>query len=226
MSCDETKLALGVYVTGAIDPSERAEVEEHLRECAECRAELAEISGLPALLDRLTLDDLDLAPIPLPDDLYARVAAKARQEQAVADAPRRARGRRLLAAAAALVIATGGGVGAWAALHDSDHGAPPSAGHTTKHFRSGGDSRVQMDVVLASEATGTSYTVNVIGLPTDEHCKLIAVAADGSRDVAGEWDATYQGEARETGSTSIARDELAKLVLLGTDGEELSVVNV
>ncbi|MBV9485888.1 MAG: zf-HC2 domain-containing protein [Frankiaceae bacterium] len=212
MSCDEARLALGVYVTGAIDTIERTEVDTHLASCTACRAELAEISGLPALLDRLTLDDLN--PVPLPADLFDRVAAKARAEQATPAAVSRTRGRRLLAVAAALVIVTGGGLGAWAALHGP------------KHFTSPTTASVQMDVVLASQATGTSYTVNVSGLPTDEHCKLIAVADDGTRDVAGEWDATYDGDAKETGSISIARDQLAKLVLLGTDGTTLSVVKV
>jgi anti-sigma factor RsiW len=212
MTCTDAKLSLGVYVMNALDLSERAEVDAHLSTCAECRTELADLSSLPAVLDRMTLDDLAPATVTLPDDLFDRVAAKARSQHSAANAPQRARGRRLLAVAAALVVLVGGGVGVWAATRGPHHYISHSA--------------VRMDVTLASQATGTSYTVSVSGLPTDEHCTLIAIAKDGSRDVAGEWDATYQGQAKETGSTDIPIDDLKQLVLLGTDGKRLSIVNV
>jgi hypothetical protein len=83
-----------------------------------------------------------------------------------------------------------------------------------------------MTVTLASQTTGTALAVMVSGLPQDEHCRLIAVATDGSRDLAGRWDATYQGQAQETGSTGIPRSRLAKLVLLGTNGQRLVTVPV
>jgi predicted anti-sigma-YlaC factor YlaD len=213
MTC-ETTVSLGVYLLGALEPAERAAVEAHLATCPQCRDALDELSGVPSLLDRLSLDDLVPEPVPPSEDLFERVAARAREENAALDAPRRARHRRLLAAAAAATVLAGGGIAAWAALGGSDDYARPP------------DGKVHMSVVLAAQATGTSYTVTVSGLPTDEHCKLIAVAKDGTRDVAGKWDATYQGQANETGSTSIARSQLAKLVLLGTDGKRLAKVRV
>jgi len=48
--CREIRHSLGVYVLGAIDPADRALVEEHLASCPECREELAGLAGLPALL--------------------------------------------------------------------------------------------------------------------------------------------------------------------------------
>jgi predicted lipoprotein with Yx(FWY)xxD motif len=41
-----------VYLTGAILPAERVVVVRHLAGCADCRAELAGLAGLPALLRR------------------------------------------------------------------------------------------------------------------------------------------------------------------------------
>jgi hypothetical protein len=66
----------------------------------------------------------------------------------------------------------------------------------------------------------------VSGLPKDEHCQLVAVTTDGSRRVVGQWDATYSGVAQVTGSTTIARQDLSKLVLLGTDGHPLVTASV
>ncbi|HUN37911.1 MAG TPA: zf-HC2 domain-containing protein [Trebonia sp.] len=48
--CQEARIALGVYVLGAIDPAERARVDAHLATCEACRAELDEFAGLPGML--------------------------------------------------------------------------------------------------------------------------------------------------------------------------------
>jgi anti-sigma factor RsiW len=210
MTCKDMTLSLGVYVLGALDPAERAEVDAHLADCALCRAELAELAGLPGLLEQVSLEDLTPDPAPPTDDLFERVAAQARAENVTDLASRRRRYQRLTAVAAAIVLVVGGVFGGVALF-----------GHHDKGYQG-----VHMSVSLAAQRTGTSYTVSVSGLPTDEHCKLIAYAEDGTRDVAGRWDATYAGQAKETGSTSIPRSSLDKLVLLGTDGEQLAVVKV
>jgi hypothetical protein len=85
---------------------------------------------------------------------------------------------------------------------------------------------VHMAVELDPQTTGTALHVTVRGLPQNEHCRLIAVAANGARDVAGRWDATYSGEAQQTGSTWIPEASLAQLVLLGNDGTTLATVQV
>src|ERR1700746_868324 len=51
-SCAGIRSQLGVYLTGAIAPADRAVVVRHLAACADCRAELAGLAGLPGLLRR------------------------------------------------------------------------------------------------------------------------------------------------------------------------------
>src|ERR1700741_5364386 len=51
-SCAGIRSQLGVYLTGAIAPADRAGVVRHLAACADCRAELAGLAALPALLRR------------------------------------------------------------------------------------------------------------------------------------------------------------------------------
>ncbi|KWX25816.1 zf-HC2 domain-containing protein [Mycolicibacterium wolinskyi] len=46
------------YVLGSLDSNERREYETHLAGCAQCRAAVAELSGMPALLAMLELDDV------------------------------------------------------------------------------------------------------------------------------------------------------------------------
>ena len=50
--CAGIRPLLGVYLTGAITPADRAVAVRHLAACADCRAELAGLAGLPALLRR------------------------------------------------------------------------------------------------------------------------------------------------------------------------------
>ncbi|HJZ07209.1 MAG TPA: zf-HC2 domain-containing protein, partial [Trebonia sp.] len=57
MDCAEARLSLGVYVLGAIDPSERAQVDSHLAGCRDCRDELAGLAGIPALLSRVGAEE-------------------------------------------------------------------------------------------------------------------------------------------------------------------------
>ncbi|MEW2624593.1 zf-HC2 domain-containing protein [Streptomyces sp. NPDC048106] len=51
---DVLRLALGAYVLGKLPPAETEQVRDHLAECAECRAEHAQLTGLPALLAVVT----------------------------------------------------------------------------------------------------------------------------------------------------------------------------
>jgi hypothetical protein len=83
-----------------------------------------------------------------------------------------------------------------------------------------------MQVKVSSQATGTALRVAVSGLPEDEHCRLIAVADDGSRHLVSRWEATYAGDAQVTGSTEIPPSHLTRLILLGDDGKALVTVPV
>ena len=58
-SCRTYRELLGVYVVGAIEPAERADVDAHLAQCYECREELAGLALLPALLHRVPLEEAE-----------------------------------------------------------------------------------------------------------------------------------------------------------------------
>jgi Putative zinc-finger len=228
MTCHDTTMSLGVYLLGALDDAEQAEVDAHLDSCAACRAELAQLEGLPALLSQLTIDDVSVEPLALPAELFERVAARARAEDAQRQPSHLVRYRRLTAVAAAVVVLAAGGV-SWAAIHSSPASRPHHVSASQKlipHPFIGHKGLVTMSVTLAAQTTGTGLNVTVSGLPKDEHCRLIAVAKDGSRDVAGRWDALYSGWAQQTGSTKIPQSQLSQLVLLGTGGKNLVTVPV
>lgn len=229
MTCEETRISLGVYLVGAIDPAERAEVDQHLRDCAACRAELSDLAMLPEMLEKVGLDDLGVAPSPIAgDELFARIAARveadgANPEGSTADfaevvEPPRWRRWRVIAAAAAVVIVVGGASAtAVSVLHSTTDGP-------TWHKATAGS--ISMSIAVSSQATGSALRVAVSGLPEDEDCWLYAIADDGTKELVSRWEATYAGEAQVTGSTTIPSAELNRLVLVGNGGQQLVTVPV
>jgi anti-sigma factor RsiW len=247
VTCNDATLSLGVYLVGALEPAERAEVEAHLASCPDCQRELDELAALPSMLDLLRIEDVEpmqaaalgrrsdgsSGPALIPSaDLFERFAAKARGDNLPDEMPdelasRRDRAARftrfrVLTSAAAAVIVVGAGVGIGVAVSDSSHHATTNVPGSI-HVANG---RVQMQVRLASQTTGTTLRLSVSGLPDDEHCQLYAIAKDGTRELAGQWNATYSGRAQFWGSTSIPRADLSQIVLLGTDGTRLVTANV
>lgn len=64
--CPEVRLELGAYVLGGSSPAERALVDRHIAVCPQCRAELASLAPLPALLRRITAEQAERRPVPPP----------------------------------------------------------------------------------------------------------------------------------------------------------------
>ncbi|HUR75258.1 MAG TPA: zf-HC2 domain-containing protein, partial [Sporichthya sp.] len=92
MTCQSSEL-IAAYVLGALEPAERDLVRRHIPVCAECRAALAQIAPLPALLARVPTEDAAAGP-PVPDEaMLGRLLAAASETRQV-------RRRRVLAAAA------------------------------------------------------------------------------------------------------------------------------
>ena len=119
-TCTGIRSLLGVYLTGAIAPADRAAVVRHLPACADCRAELAGLAALPALLRRPPVQAAAQAP---PAD--GNGEAPRRLARLVTRRRRRPRWRRWLLAAAALVVAVA--AAGWA-LHLT---GPPGSGPET-----------------------------------------------------------------------------------------------
>ncbi|MGW0208808.1 zf-HC2 domain-containing protein, partial [Streptomyces sp. NPDC003233] len=62
------RLALGAYILGTLAPAEAERVRAHLADCDECRAEHAELAGLPALLATVTAVEAEGRPVPVGDE--------------------------------------------------------------------------------------------------------------------------------------------------------------
>ena len=200
-SCREIRHSLGVYVLGAIEPGERAQVDEHLATCADCREELASLAGLPALLRRVptaeaerlaVADQADSATNETPpDDLLPSLLARTTQARRVR------RWRELAAAAAVAVLALGAGaagasvLGSGAAAPPAAHGQASHTWHTVSAID--GHTGATLTVKYASVHWGTMMTAQVSGIPAGTVCQMQVTDVQGHHIVVGGWRVEYQG---------------------------------
>lgn len=116
MTPDPFATSAGAYVLGALAPEERHAFELHLRECADCRAEVRGLAGLPGLLSRVPLRDVQADEASEPPDtllpgLLNRVRRARRTRRAVLISGSLALAA-CLVAVLAVFLSPGGGTGA------------------------------------------------------------------------------------------------------------------
>ena len=203
--CREIKQALGVYVLGAIDPAERARVDEHLATCADCREELASLAGLPAMLRKVPVieaerlaaaeQDPELTGGPSPEMLTSLLGRTANV--------RRIRRWRGLAAAAAVALgAVAGGAAVTSALQPSGSHPPSHVQLTTWRQTSGTGPALGAHLIVRyrNQPWGTQMEVNVTGLRPGSVCEFRVVDQTGGNSVVGSW-VLWQGNAWYPAST-------------------------
>jgi anti-sigma factor RsiW len=106
MACSQYVKSIQEQVDGTLGAIRRAELDQHLEVCEDCRALLAD-------LERIRDAAGSLGEAPPPDGVWLQIAGRLRQEgrvQAVEPAPRRSWQPAWLAAAAALILAVGGAI--------------------------------------------------------------------------------------------------------------------
>lgn len=204
------RLDLGAYVLGALSPDGARAVEAHLAGCAACRAELASLETLPALLDAVPLARAEeiahdaassFEPAAVPRELLARVARRRHARSAVWAGS--------LAAAAAAFFAAG--IAAGPVVGTALGGAPapsarPSATATAaaQTLTLASESGAQIDLALVRKAWGTELDLTCRGMPNGGVFTVWVVGADGSSQQAASWSsAGYASRAVLTGATSI-----------------------
>ena len=200
---------VAAHVLGALDPAERAELDQHLRDCEPCRREVVELAPIPALLARLDAEEVETAAAgSAPDRLVAAVRADVAR---VARSRRRWRRATAAAAAAAAVLAL-----VW--LVDDD--AAP------RRFDG-----VALEVELASTAAsgevvaderdwGTYVWVTADGLPRRDGYTLWVVDTAGRWERAGTFAPTPDGSVALGGSTRLPMDGIDRVVVTSDDRED------
>ncbi len=200
MDCHETRISLGVYVVGALDPAERALVDAHLATCRDCRDELAGLAGLPALLARVSTEEaIALAAMDGPPEELAGTAEPPRELLATVLDLTAARRRRRhwreasLGAAAALVIAAGVFAGVEAGPGSSQPAAstanPGYVGSPGGPWQTATGTAAGLTATVSWRAMGwgTQLSTEVSGIPVGTTCQLWVTDSAGQRVLAGSW---------------------------------------
>jgi len=219
-TCTEVRTSLGVYVLGAIDPSERSIVDEHLSHCRRCRDELASMAGLPALLGRVTEEQIAEVSEP-PEELLSSVLAAAAGRK---NAAKRIQRVWFMLAAAAVVILIGGGTLLGSTLRGSSVSPPAPIAGGQVVAATDAATHVKGQADLWAQNWGTSVNLWLSGVRPGDKCQLIAVAKDGHRDVMASWQVVDEGYGKESpylGSTMISRGQLVSLEVRTLDGRLL-----
>jgi anti-sigma factor RsiW len=182
-SCRSYRELLGVYVVGAIEPHERAAVDDHLGQCYECREELAGLASLPALMRRVPTDEAERIVASAPNAANLDVEPPAELLNSVlkrtAAARRTRRFRAMFATAAAILIAAGGAAAVGESL---GHQTP-----TTHEVAFASAGRVTATVRYGRSHWGTAMSVRVTGVPRWTNCNFYVLTKDGQRVKAGTW---------------------------------------
>jgi hypothetical protein len=189
---------IAAYALGLLEEPDRVAVERHLPGCPSCSAELAELSGMRALLDGIPASavaepsveqpsvEQRLAPAPLP----ARRASRA-ERQPVLSA--------LAAAAAAVAIFVGG---IFIGTSNGDEGTEPDSIHRpagdlllygTRFSATDPRTGVTGIVGIGPKGWGTHVALELRGVPGKLSCQLVAVAQSGAEETVATWRVPDQG---------------------------------
>lgn len=211
------------YVLGALSSAERREFERHLETCDRCRAAVAELSGMPALLAMLDVEDVlaldkEHEPPPLRPEVLESVLDKVRW--------RRRRSRLLTSAAVGLAAALLA-VGLVIAVQPGIVGLQ------------GGSSQTAAEQLPMTEVVHTPFSATIAlndfawGTRIDMACSygqwgggegpppsnlgMVVVGHDGSKSQIATWLGLSNATALPSGNTPLHVNDIAAVQLVATD---------
>ncbi|MEV6600258.1 zf-HC2 domain-containing protein [Actinoplanes sp. NPDC051346] len=227
---------LAGYLTKSLDADQIREVDEHLADCDECRAEVESLRewtmALEAVPEAMLLD----GPPDDADLLLQRTLRQIRNESA--GARHRRTGLVGVAAAAVIAASVAGGM----ALGQSTAGpndalpppqlpgqsAPAVPGTRTAAAQDPG-TKAKIAVAVAPAPGWVRIKATVSGIPRGERCRLEVVAKDGTAILAGSWVVSEAGAAEGTtldGSALVPPDQVGSVRVVTEGGKQYTSVTV
>ena len=216
------------YVLGSLTSIERSEYEEHLAGCERCRAAVAELSGMPALLSLLDLDDVRAIDEAQPDPpLRPEVL------QSVLDKVswRRRRSRWLTSAAvglAAALLAVGSVIAIRPEIIGMHTGTSQQQTAQTLEMTKVSETPINASIAMSSYAWGTridmacSYGDWGRRDAPPQNLGMVVVGRDGSRSEIATWLGLSGATALPSGNTPLPVNEIAAVQMVSSpDGKVL-----
>ncbi len=215
---DELQMLMGGYVLGGLSDADHAAYATHLRECPICQRELAQVSGIPRLLDLASdaaLSPADMSPArsepPIPEPAIVLALIRAR----------RRRSRFLTSVAAVALAAAMLGTGAAIGLNLGRTNTPAAAARISASPGTGSQAAVQ--VAFVSKAWGTELQVDGANLPTDGEMALWVNDTGGRDTQVATWTATTSGKVKLTAACASHVDSIRTVELRTAGGSVVAV---
>ncbi|AKS35684.1 anti-sigma factor family protein [Mycolicibacterium goodii] len=215
------------YVLGSLSSAERREYEAHLSTCAHCRAGVAELSGIPALLAMIDIDDVNAIDAGQPDpplrpevldSVMAKVDARRRRNRWVTTS---------VAALAAALLAFGIVVLARPEVFGLQRGTEQQTAQMLEMSKVA-DTPINASIALTSYSWGTRIDMACSygdwgskGAPPQD-LGMVVVGRDGSREQVATWLGLTNATALPSGNTQKPKDDIAAIQMVSVaDGKVL-----
>jgi hypothetical protein len=177
--CRDWRGALGAAALGQLDPAEEIGLRAHLDGCAECRAELRELTAVAKALGSVPVENVTSAAAEPSDALAGRILSRVAIERGV----RRNRRTRRVTAGVAAFVAAAAAVIALVLVVGSSGGTPGT------RVVIPGVGRARATATLTSASGGTEIDMKVGGLKPGHYYWLWLTGEDEKRMGAG----TFKG---------------------------------
>lgn len=220
------------YVLGALPPTERLAFERHLAGCPACERSVRQIAGLPGLLARVPVEDVEADPAadPLPDTLLPTLLDHARRTER--------RRRWVVGLAAAAAVAAIGAASLAVVAVTGDDGATPEAGPSASAGPSTAPPQPMTAVHPGDDEATVALTPVAWGTRLDVVCRwaggesaepgyhdgpaptyaLVVRSTDGDVQQVATWTGLPGKTMNVSGATSLARDDIAAVEIQTSDG--------
>jgi hypothetical protein len=212
------------YVLGSLTSSERREYEAHLETCERCRSAVAEISGVPALLAMMDLEDVRA----LDDETPETPPLRPEVLDSVLDKVRwRRRRSRWLTSAAVGVAAALLAVGVVIAIRPEIVGLEiytPEETTQAMDMAKVSETPINASISLTGFGWGTRIDMacsygewGQAGTIPPQNLGMVVVGRDGSHTEVATWLGLSGATALPSATTPMQKDEIAAVQLVSSD---------
>jgi hypothetical protein len=214
------------YVLGSLSSTERREYETHLETCERCRAAVAELSGVPALLAKLDFEDVRALDESQPDTPPLRPEVLG----SILDKVRwRRRRSRLLTSAAVAVAAALLAVGLVIVIRPESVGLQTNAPQAAPALEMTKVSETPINAAITMSGYGWGTRIDMACTYGDwgqrdappQSLGMVVVGRDGSRDQIATWLGLSGATALPSANSPLQMNEIAAVQLVSTDSGQV-----
>ncbi|GGN70598.1 hypothetical protein GCM10010112_37250 [Actinoplanes lobatus] len=226
---------LGGYLLGGLDEADTDRLDEHLHDCAECRAELDRLSPVPEMLQ--SLPDarhlgggaaLAVSPTARPspqniENLLSRMRQQKFKETRVN------RVRWLAAASVTLIAAAAIGYGI---MTNTGEGTPtgpealPSVQLISARFQPAPGSGLTGQASITPKKWGVEVGLDVSRMSGNGPFLCLVRTKSGTTEQAAAWGDTLDGQAKLIGASSVKAAEVDAILITDRDGKVLGTATM